>query len=49
VEPVLYNTPGDQGNLSDCTGCQNTQDISPLNENLNLMVQIKFLNFYLYI
>ena len=25
VEPVLSDTPSNQGNVSDCTGCQNTQ------------------------
>jgi hypothetical protein len=25
VEPVYSETPKDHGNVSDCTGCQNTQ------------------------
>jgi hypothetical protein len=34
VAPVLSDTPSDQGNVSDCTGCQNTQVLFQLIEIL---------------
>jgi len=34
VEPVLSDTPRDQGNVLDCTGCQNTQVLFQLTEML---------------
>ena len=34
-EHVKYCTLWDQGNVSDCTGCQNTQDLVYVNRNLH--------------
>ena len=34
MEPVLSDTPRDQGNVSDCTGCRSTQVLFMLTELL---------------
>jgi hypothetical protein len=33
VEPVQTDTPRDQGNVSDCKGCRNTQGFILVNRN----------------
>lgn len=34
VEPVQSDIPGDQGNVSDCTGFQNTLESHMIHSNL---------------